>query len=151
MTEPPRFPDDCTTVGAKVAYVSQQLLPQRRFDEYVVLMGEVLSPRVHYVDPVHEIRGRDEVLAMLARYVPRAANERFRFELLVDEPTQAVWRWTMVIKIRFGGYEFVINGLVHAVIEDGLIVEQREYYDPMESIGIIPFVGSLFKRMLKSA
>ena len=57
----------------------------------------------------------------------------------------------MVIKIRFGGYEFVINGLVHAAIEGGLIVEQREYYDPMESIGIIPFVGSLFKRMLKSA
>lgn len=151
MSTPPSFPDDCTTVGKKVAYVSQELLPQRRFDEYVVLMGEVLGPRVHYVDPVHEIRGRDEVLAMLARYVPRAANDRFRFELLVDEPTQAVWRWTMVIKIRFGGYEFVINGLVHAAIEDGLIVEQREYYDPMESIGIIPFVGSLFKRMLKSA
>lgn len=151
MSTTARFPEPCDTVGKKVAYVSQELLVNRRFDEYVALMGEVLAENVHYVDPVHELRGRADVLAMLARYVPRAANDRFRFELLVDEPTQAVWRWTMVITIKFGGYEFVIHGLVHAVIENGLIVEQREYYDPMESIGIIPFVGSLFKRMLKSA
>lgn len=151
MNTPAQFPEGCDTVGKKVAYVSQELLPNRRFDEYVALMGEVLDENVHYVDPVHELRGRAEVLEMLARYVPRAANDRFQFELLVDEEKQAVWRWTMVITIKFGGYEFVIHGLVHAVIAAGRIVEQREYYDPMESIGIIPFVGSLFKRMLKSA
>ena len=145
------FPEGCDTVGKKVAHVSSELLPQKRFDDYVQLMGEILSDDVHYVDPVHELHGRDAVLQMLARYVPRAANEKFRFELLVDEPTQAVWRWTMVIVIRFAKYEFVIHGLVHARIENERIVYQREYYDPMESIGIIPMVGALYKRMLRSA
>lgn len=147
----PTFPDGCETVGKKIAYVSAELLPAKRFDDYLALMGEVLAEHVHYVDPVHELRGRDDVLAMLAKYVPRAANDRFRFELLVDEPHQAVWRWTMVIVIRFAKYEFVIHGLVHAAIEGDRIVSQREYYDPMESIGIIPLVGQLYRRMLKSA
>jgi hypothetical protein len=85
---------------------------------------------------------------MLAAYVPRAANDAFRFELLVDSPALAVWRWTMSIRIRFGGYQFVIHGLVHAQIEAGRIVYQREYYDPMESVGVIPLVGKLYKRLL---
>lgn len=145
------FPATCDTIGKKVAHLSTELLPAKRFDDYVQLMGEVLSDHIHYVDPVHELRGREDVLAMLARYVPRAANDQFRFELLVDEPHQAVWRWKMVIIIRFAKYEFVIHGLVHARIENDRIVEQREYYDPMESIGIIPMVGALYKRMLRSA
>ena len=145
------FPDACDTVGKKVAYVSQELLPQKKFDAYIALMEQILGEHVHYVDPVHELRGRDDVLAMLAKYVPRAANDQFRFELLVDEPHQAVWRWKMVIVIKFARYEFVIHGLVHADVEDGRIVYQREYYDPMESIGIIPLVGSLYRRMLRAA
>lgn len=139
---------DCDTVGKKLDYASRVLLPAARFDEYVTLMGEVLDENVHYIDPVHELRDRASVLAMLAVYVPRAANDRFRFELLVDEPTRVLWRWTMVIKIRFGGYEFVIHGLVHAEVENGRIVYQREYYEPMESISVIPVVGRLYKRLL---
>lgn len=145
------FPEGCDTVGKKVAYISGELLPQKRFDEYLALMAEVLDEHVHYIDPVHELRGRDDVLAMLAKYVPRAANDKFRFELLVDEPTQVVWHWTMVIVIKFGGYEFVIHGLVHARVSDGRIIYQREFYDPMESIGIIPLVGRLYRRLLTSA
>ncbi len=148
---PAGFPADCVSVGQRVAHVSTVLLPARRFDEYVALMGQVLAEDIHYVDPVHELRGRDDVLGMLGKYVPRAANDRFEFELLVDTAERAVWRWTMVIKIKFGGYEFVIHGLVHALVRDGLIVEQREYYDPMESVGVIPLVGRLYKRLLLSA
>lgn len=142
------YPVSCDTLGKKVEYVSKVLLPAKRFDEYVTLMGQVLDEDVHYVDPVHELRGKKDVLTMLAVYVPRAANEHFEFELLVDQPTQLVWRWKMVITLRFGGYVFVINGLVHAEVKDGVIVYQREYYDPMQSIGVIPLVGRLYKRML---
>jgi limonene-1,2-epoxide hydrolase len=142
------FPAECVSIGQKVEYVSSVLLPAQRFEEYLSLMARLLDEDVHYVDPVHEIHGRDGVLRMLRAYVPRAANDRFRFELLDDTPELLVWRWTMVIRIRFGGYEFVINGLVHAKVNEGRIVYQREYYDPMESIGVIPLVGRLYKRLL---
>ena len=139
------------SVGARMEYASRVLLPARRFDEYVAVVRELLAEDVHYIDPVHELRSRDDVLTMLASYLPRAANEAFRFDLLVDEPHQAVWRWTMAITIRYSKAPFVIHGLVHAELGDGRIVRQREYYDPMESIGVIPFAGGLYRRLLRSA
>lgn len=143
------FPSDCRTVGQRIEYVSRALLPARKFDEYVRSMGEVLHERVHYIDPVHELTHRDDVLAMLAKYVPRAANEGFEFALLIDGETDIVWRWTIRLKIRFTWFRFTIHGLVHAKAENGKIVYQREYYDPMESIGVVPIVGWLYKLILK--
>ncbi len=142
------YPVDCASVGKKVEHLSSVLLPARRFDEYVALMGGLLDERVHYVDPVHEMHDRGAVLKMLAKYVPRAANDKFKFALLVDEEKLVVWRWTICLKIRFTWFEFVINGLVHAQVENGKIVYQREYYDPMESIGVIPIFGRLYKLIL---
>ena len=124
-------------------------MPAGRFDDYLALMDQVLDDRVHYIDPVHELRAKADVLAMFKKYVPRAANKYFRFDLLVDSATQVIWRWTISLKIRFTPFRFTINGLVHASVSDGKIVYQREYYDPMESIEVIPFFGKLYKLVLK--
>lgn len=143
------FPVHATTVGKKVEYVSRVLLPAKRFDEYVQCMGEVLADEVHYIDPVHELHGREAVLKMLAKYVPRAANDQFEFNVIHDGEREVIWRWTICLKIRFTWFQFRIHGLVHAEVRDGKIVYQREYYDPMESIGVIPLVGTLYKLALK--
>jgi len=135
--------------GKKVEYASKVLLPSRRFGEYLETMKDVLHEQVHYVDPVHEYRDREAVLEMLAKYVPRTANDKFKFDLLVDSESEVIWRWTIALKIRFTWFEFIINGLVHARVEQGKIVYQREYYDPMESIGVIPLMGPLYKLVLK--
>lgn len=143
------FPADRTTLGKKVEYLSKVLLPARRFDEYVAGMSELLDDDVHYIDPVHEMRGKGEVLKMLAKYVPRAANDKFRFNVVVDGPDEIIWRWTISLRIRFTWFEMTINGLVHAQVAGGKIVYQREYYDPMESIGVIPLFGRLYKLILR--
>jgi hypothetical protein len=145
------FPAHCTSIGRKVEYLSTELLPSRRFDDYIRLMGEILDEKVHYVDPVHELTNRDEVLRMLAKYVPRASNDKFKFDLICDGESDVVWRWTICLRIKFRNYEFTINGLVHARVERGRIIYQREYYDPMESIGVIPVAGKFYKQMLLRA
>ena len=144
------FPTDCTSIGTKVAYLSKVLIPARRFDDYVALMGEILDENVRYVDAVHELTNKNDVLKMLAAYVPRVSNDKFTFDLVHDGPRDVVWRWTIGLTI-LKKYEFVIHGLVHAQVENGRIVYQREYYDPMESIEVIPIVGRLYKQMLKRA
>lgn len=146
---PAAFPAPCRTIGQRIEYLSRVLLPARRFDDYGQLMATLLDEQIHYVDPVHELRGRQGVVAMLLKYLPRVANDQFRFELLVDGETRVVWKWTIVLKIRFTPFQMAINGLVHAEARDGKIVYQREYYDPMESIGVIPLVGWLYKLVLK--
>jgi hypothetical protein len=57
------FPPGCDAAGKRVEHLSRALSPARRFDEYLALTGEVLADDVHYVDPVHELRGRADVLA----------------------------------------------------------------------------------------
>lgn len=143
------FPADLKTIGEKVTYLSLVLIPARRFDEYGHLIGTLFADAIHYVDPVHEIRGREQVIAMLTKYLPRVSNDRFEFELIQDTEPSIVWRWTIALKVRFSPYEFMIHGLVHARAENGKIVYQREYYDPMESIGVIPMVGKVYQGILK--
>lgn len=137
------------TPGKQVEYASRILLPNRRFGEYLDVMKQVLHDDVHYIDPVHEFRGRAGVLEMLEKYVPRTANDKFKFELLVDTDSEVVWRWTIALKIRFTWFEFIIHGLVHARVEGGKIFYQREYYDPMESISVIPLLGPIYKLVLR--
>ena len=47
------------TPGKQVEYASRVLLPNRRFEEYLAAMKQVFHEDVHYIDPVHEFRGRD--------------------------------------------------------------------------------------------
>jgi len=86
---------------------------------------------------------------MLGRYVPRVSNGKFEFELIVDGATEVVWNWTIALKIRWTPFEFAIHGLVHAKLKGEKIVFQREYYDPMESIEVIPLFGKLYKQVLR--
>ena len=149
QASPPEFPAHCSTIGKRIEYLSQVLIPEGRFEDYLQLMQELLDPKVHYIDPVHEFNNCDEVLQMLRKYVPRSQNGDFSFDLLVDGEREVMWRWRIGLRLRFIGLKFIINGLVHAQIEKGKICYQREYYDPMESIGIIPVVGWLYKLMLR--
>src|SRR5919201_1844695 len=115
------FPETCRSVGAKVEYLSLKVLPEGRLDDYLRMMSQVLHENIHYIDPVHELHGRDEVLKMLAKYVPRARNDKFRFELISDGEKEVIWAWTISLKIRFSPFDFVIHGLVRAKVENGQI------------------------------
>lgn len=143
------FPPHATTVGKRIEYLSTTVLPGRRFDDYVILMGELLDPAIHYIDPVHELRDRESVLQMLVKVVPRVCNNQYEFLLISENDQMAIWRWTIAIKIRWTPFNFIIHGLVHAQIQGGKIIYQREYYDPMESIGVIPIVGRIYKLILR--
>jgi len=138
-----------STVGQTVQYASQVLLKKDDLEDYLKCMGSVLAERIEYIDPVHELKGKESVLQMLKKYVPRLKDEPFEFSLVHDGESYVIWRWVLNMKIRFTPFRFTIHGLVHAEIEDGKIVRQREYYDPMESIGVIPVVGFLYKWALK--
>lgn len=124
-------------------------MPARQFDDYIRLMGELLDDHVHYIDPVHEFKSKEAVLNMLKKVVPRAQNEGFSFDLLVDGDTDVIWRWTISIRLRMSWFKFTMHGLVHARVENNKIVYQREYYDPMESAEVIPVFGFLYKQVLR--
>jgi limonene-1,2-epoxide hydrolase len=137
------------SVGKRVEYASKVLLTGSSLEAYLGCMASVFGDSVHYIDPVHELRGKEAVILMLRKYVPRLKNEPFEFELIQDGEKDVVWKWVLNMRIRFTPFRFTIHGLVHAEVEQGKIVRQREYYDPMESIGVIPILGWVYKLMLK--
>ncbi|MFM8315788.1 MAG: nuclear transport factor 2 family protein [Deltaproteobacteria bacterium] len=137
------------TIGKKIEYASSVLMKQDDIQPYLDCMGSVLAEAIHYIDPVHELHGKTAVLEMLAKYVPRLKKEPFQFSLIHETDSFVIWKWVLNMKIRFSPFRFTIHGLVHAEVENGKIVRQREYYDPMESIGVIPVVGFLYKLVLK--
>lgn len=137
------------SVGKRIEFASTVLIKELDLSHYLQCMESVFADSIHYIDPVHELKGKVEVLEMLRKYVPRIQNEPFEFVLLHEDDKQVFWRWVLNMKIRFLPFRFTIHGLVQAELNDGKIVKQREYYDPMESIGVIPFVGFLYKMALK--
>jgi hypothetical protein len=137
------------SVGQRIEHASKVLLKRDDLQPYLDCMGDVFADSIHYIDPVHEIVGKAAVLEMLRKYVPRIKNEPFEFSLVSESETDVIWKWVLNMKIRFAPFRFTIHGLVHAEVEKGKIVRQREYYDPMESIGVIPVIGSLYKLILK--
>jgi limonene-1,2-epoxide hydrolase len=143
------FPKDCVSPGKKMEYISRNLLPAQKFDLYLQGMEEILAEDIHYIDPVHEVKGRDSAIQMFREVVPRAANDQFQFHLISETEETIVWRWTIELKIRWTWIKMKINGLVHAQVRNGKIVYQREYFDPMESIEVIPIFGKLYKLILK--
>ena len=146
-----QFPEQFRTIGQRIEYLSSDLLPNGRFKEYQDLIGTIFDEKIHYIDPVHELKGKDAVLKMLAKYVPRAANDQFKFQLIHDGENFVIWSWTISLKIKFTWFQMKINGLVHAKIKNDKIVYQREFYDPMESIEVIPIFGKLYKFFLRVA
>ena len=144
-------PEEALTPGQRIAHMSNVLLPSRQFKQYIDEMANILDESILYIDSAHTLKGKESVLRMLERYVPRVANDRYQFDLLVDTETHLIWRWCIALKIRFLPFNFLIHGLVHAELREGKIVYQREYFDPMESIGMIPLVGWFYKLILKMA
>ncbi|NBX69084.1 MAG: nuclear transport factor 2 family protein [Proteobacteria bacterium] len=138
-----------SSVGQRVQYASQVLLKGDDLEAYLHCMSSVFAENIHYIDPVHELRGKSAVVEMLRKYVPRLKNEPFEFSLVHDGNNCVIWRWVLNMKIRYTPFRFTIHGLVHAELEGEKIVRQREYYDPMESIGVIPIIGALYKLALK--
>lgn len=138
-----------SSVGQRVQFASKVLIKESNLENYLRCMESVFADAIHYVDPVHELCGKDAVLEMLRKYVPRVQNEPFEFSLVHEDEKQVIWKWVLNMKIRLTPFRFTIHGLVHAELKDGKIIRQREYYDPMESIGVIPIVGFLYKLILK--
>lgn len=140
-----------SSVGEKVRHASCQLLRAGRLEDYLACMSAVLDENVRYRDPVHELSGRAEVVAMLRNTAPRVANSEFEFELLCDQEQQAIWRWRISLRVRFARAPARIEGLVRAKVRGGRIYEQREYFDPMEALSISRPIQAWYRSVLRRA
>lgn len=147
----PEHDNAARSVGETVRHASFDLLRSGRIEDYLECMASVLHENVRYRDPVHALCGRAEVLDMLRATAPRVANSEFDFELLCDQQQLAVWRWRICLRVRFARAPARIEGVVCAKIRSGRIFDQREYFDPMESLSLSRPIQAWYKKILRGA
>lgn len=145
------FPPSLMSVGSKVEHATLTHLRRKRLPEYLACMASVLDEDVRYSDPACDLRGKKQVLAYLESVAPRTAKSSFDFQLLTDQPSLAVWCWTIELKVRFARSPARIDGLVYAKAHEGKIVEQREYFDPMQSLSLSSLTHRLYRFILRNA
>jgi limonene-1,2-epoxide hydrolase len=128
---------------------------QKLYDELshstIGLCDGVYGADIHFTDPAHEIRGRDELKKYLARLYEGVAECRFDWLATVAQGDQAVVTWVLhTTHKRFRpGIPVSVPGCSHIRWdEQGMVVWHRDYFDMGALIyERIPVLGRLISRI----
>lgn len=109
-------------------------------------LGALCHPGIEFHDPLQDLRGREAFLAMNRRIVGRARRVSFVVhDLAVGEDTLFL-SWTMTYEPRRGP-TIAFVGATCFRVRDGLVVEQRDYWDLLSSLaGSVPGLRYLYER-----
>jgi hypothetical protein len=98
-------------------------------------------------DPLQTLRGRDAFLAMNRRLLRRARRIAFEVPKAIGTGDALFLVWTMTYEPRRGS-PIVFEGSSYAKVRDGLVVQQRDYWDLLSSIAqSTPILRSLYKAL----
>ncbi len=95
-------------------------------------------------DPLQTLNGRDPFLAMNRRIMERARRLSFHVKDAIGGRDSLFLAWSMTYVPRRGP-TIVFEGTTHARVRNGLIVEQRDYWDLLSSVAeSLPVVRSVY-------
>ena len=118
-----------------------QVTPGMRID-----LAPLYADNVRFVDPFHQLSGRDAVQTYFSRIAKRLTWGEFDFGKPVLSKGAAALPWTMRIKSRPYPKVFVIEGISH-MRYDERITYHRDYFDLSAVIpDQIPGLGLVSRR-----
>ena len=102
-------------------------------DGTLARLAELYHRDVVFRDPLQTLRGRDAFLAMNRRIMRRARRLSFDVKDAVGSQGSAFLTWAMRYEPRRGP-TITFEGSTHARVRDGLVTEQRDYWDLLSSL-----------------
>ena len=107
-------------------------------------LAKLYAADMVFRDPLQTLHGRDAFMAMNRRILGRAARLSFDVTDAVGARGSIFLSWTMVFEPRRGP-RIVFAGATHLRVRDGLITEQRDYWDLLSSFAAsVPVLRSLY-------
>jgi len=106
---------------------------ERDGDGTLARLAELYHRDVVFRDPLQTLRGRDAFLAMNRRIMRRARRLSFDVKDAVGSQGSAFLTWAMRYEPRRGP-TITFEGSTHARVRDGLVTEQRDYWDLLSSL-----------------
>jgi ketosteroid isomerase-like protein len=85
-------------------------------------------PEIRFTDPVQSVQGLDAFVAANRRLVERARELSFDVHERAVAGDQIFLTWTMTLAMPLGP-RLHEDGVTHIRTRDGLVVEQRDYWD----------------------
>jgi hypothetical protein len=110
--------------------------PVQLFEEVFARLGpttempidELYDPEVEFMDPFHQIRGRNNLAAYFRRLNARAESVTFEFTDRVVEKDRAALSWVMTAHTKRPRQTIVLSGMSLLRYTDR-IVSHRDYFD----------------------
>ncbi|HVH42172.1 MAG TPA: nuclear transport factor 2 family protein [Labilithrix sp.] len=103
-----------------------QLTPER--PEAVEMLRALYTDDIVFRDPVQEVRGIHDFIAMNRRLLRRMRTLEWSIRTAKGDDTDAFLEWTMRGTLKLGP-RLKVDGMTHARARDGRIFDHRDYWD----------------------
>lgn len=114
------------------------------------LLDSFYHPDVHFLDPVGEMRGLDQLKSYYEEMYKNVIAIDFNFHHIVEERDHLIGTWTMTYQVNAlnGGRPIEVLGNSHITFdpETNLVIYHRDYFDLGEMVyEHVPFIGALVR------
>ncbi|MCC5876828.1 MAG: nuclear transport factor 2 family protein [Candidatus Sumerlaeia bacterium] len=116
------------------------------------LVEELYTPDVYFNDPIHELKGIDELTRYYIRLYDGVEKCHFHWHDEVANDGQGMIAWTMVMSHkRFRkGETLEMPGVSHLRFREGKVAWHRDYFDMGRMIyERVPLLGGVIRRIKK--
>ncbi len=105
---------------------------------------------IYFRDCIQELRGLDEFRAMTRRLTDRSNDLKMNIVRTTQQGRDIFIEWEMTIKFKRNPSSVLYGSSRVTLNEEGMIVEQRDYYDLWGDIfDNIPRFGKAYRRFMK--
>lgn len=108
----------------------------------------IYDEQVRFQDPLQSLVGREAFLEMNRRLLARSKELTFdvKESAVAGDQIFATWHMRMVPRV---GPTLVVDGVTHARVAGGLVVEHRDYWDLLGSVlDSFPIVAPIYKTLV---
>lgn len=130
-------------------FLAYWLAPNR---ELVISLGDLYADKIHFIDPVGQKRGLNELQHYFSQLTQNTLNYQFNIHSsnLVDDKAFIVWKMQYQHKKLNNGQIITVEGLSELHFADGKIIYHRDYFDLGSMIyEQLPLLGRLIKLVKK--
>lgn len=134
------------TPGLRIKSIFERFGPE--LDAALIEAEPMYHPEMVFHDPLHTLHGRDAFMDMNRRLMRRFRHIRFDVGELLESEESIFLTWTMTMTSWIGP-TLEVPGATYIKLDDGLIVEHRDYWDILgATMDAIPALGPIYRSVM---
>lgn len=116
-------------------------------------LNELYAPNIHFIDPFHAVRGREEFLRYMQQTYDGVAECSFTYDDVIEQEGRALVAWTMRMRhLKFRPDEVLTLRGASRLHFERTITFQEDYYDCGAMLyERIPLIGAVVRAVKRRA